>query len=213
MSAPPVLDWPVVWQDTREPDPAHDAESALFWPMVYQPKIKKVDGHLAALTVERRHLATGDYTLPGLEEVVCIERKTPSDLLGTLFGRPTDSVGEARANLDRFRAELERMRAMPAGSLRLLVIEAERRDIWEGRYRSRASAVSILNLVDSFFVDYRVPSCFAGDRAGAQLLVGTTLRRVAEQARGEGEGFRKAIERGVAGHRPWLAQHTGEVVG
>ncbi len=205
-------DLPMILQDTREPDPDHDAESALFWPMVYQRASKAAAGHVEALPLSRVCLATGDYSLPGLEHLVAIERKTVPDLLGTLFGRTVDSVGEAKSNLDRFRGELERMRAMPAGSFRLIVIEGERRDIWTGKHRSRVSAVSIIGLIDSLFVDYNVPNVFAGDRAGAQLLVGTTLRRIWEQAHGDGEGFKKAIERGVAGHRPWLAQRTGEVI-
>lgn len=50
------------------------------------------------LEVERATLKTGDYTIKGFEDSVCIERKSVGDLYGTLFqGR------------DRFEKEMERM--------------------------------------------------------------------------------------------------------
>jgi hypothetical protein len=246
---PPVLDWPTVVVDTREPDPEHDAEDALFWPAVYVPvstaKGVRVPAHVAALPIVRETLATGDYSLPEFRDSVTIERKTLADMLHTLFGHTEDCLGDARPEQERFRAELDRMSAMNRANGRaMIMVEAAREDVWRERYRvriwdekrghhrvlyRRIEAVMVMNAVDSFWGDYGVPTIWAGDRNGAQLLVGETLMRIAEQALCKGDAYRKAmargvapylpwmtgereIERGVAGHRPWLAQHTGEEV-
>ncbi len=204
-----VLAWPVVLVDTREPDPDIDAPSALFWPTVYQ-RAKGRPGCAAGLPVERVKLETGDYSLPGLTDLVTIERKSLGDLIGTLFGTGIDSNGNARPEQERFRAELDRMRTINArGGYARIVVEASLVDVYERRYRSRrVTPVSVVNMMHSIDVDYGVPTLWAGNRDGAQLLVGTVLMRIAEQARGEGEAFKKAVSRGVAVHLPWV---TGEV--
>lgn len=211
-SAPvsPDLAWPVVLQDTREPNPEIDAPAALFWPMVYVRARRGVPGHGAGLPLERVALETGDYSLPGLVDLVAIERKTLNDLIGTLFGTGEDSNGNARPGQDRFRAQLDRMRAINArGGYARIVVEASLTDVYEHRYRSqRVTPVSVVNMMNSIDVDYGVPTVWAVNRDGAQLFVGTVLMRIAEQARGEGEAFKKALLRGVAAHLPWV---TGEV--
>ncbi len=211
-SAPesPDLAWPVVLQDTCEPNPELDAPTALFWPMVYVRARKGVPGHAAGLPLERTNLETGDYSLPGQETLVSIERKTLGDLIGTLFGTGEDSNGNARPELLRFRAQLDRMRDMNRrGGYTRIVVEASLVDVYVHRYRSRrVLPVSVVNMMHSIDVDYGVPTIWAGNRDGAQLAVGTCLMRIAEQARGEGEAFVKAVERGCAAHLPWV---TGEV--
>lgn len=204
----------VVLADTREPNPAdpNERDEALFWPTVYRRARKGEAGGVETVEVRRVTLATGDYSLPGLEDLVVFERKTLGDLIGTLFGRTEDSVGDARANLDRFRAELDRMAEIKSrNGFAMIVVEASREDVWRGRYRSRATAPSIINLVDSFAVDYGVATIWAGNRDGAQLLVGTTLARIWEQHRGAGEAFEKAQSRGRAAFLPWIGRALGEV--
>jgi len=62
-----------------------------------------------------KHLCTGDYSIVGFEDQVCVERKTLEDLFGTL--------GKGRR---RFEREVERMRQMQFGAV---VIEADFREI------------------------------------------------------------------------------------
>jgi ERCC4-type nuclease len=171
--------------------------------------VKGKPGSAQALPIERLKLPTGDYTIEGFADLVTFERKTLADLIGTLFGRSRDSNGNARAEQDRFRRELERMRQMSRrGGYARIIVEASIVDVYEHRYRSTVPPISVVNFMNSIDVDYGIPTIWAGDRNGAQLLVGTVLRRIAAQARGEGEAFRDAVRRGVAPHLPWI---TGEV--
>lgn len=65
---------------------------------------------IKSLPTERRTLKTGDYTASGLEDILCIERKSVQDLYGTLFtGR------------ERFERELARMQSF---KYKYLVIES-----------------------------------------------------------------------------------------
>lgn len=136
--------------DTREPHlDAGDREEALFTPRVYRPAAKGHPGVYVPVELQRVTLATGDYSLPGLENVVAIERKALQDLIGTLLGGRRDSVGEHAANADRFRDELTRMRAMPSGSFRCVVVEATRDDIERELFKMPAEARVELALAEA----------------------------------------------------------------
>ena len=62
-----------------------------------------------------KYLVTGDYSIEGLEDRVCVERKTLEDLFGTL--------GKGR---ERFALEFERMAVMEHAAV---VIEANWQEI------------------------------------------------------------------------------------
>jgi len=81
--------------------------------------------NLAPLRMERAGLATGDYSVKGLEHLVSIERKSLSDLIGC--------VGVER---DRFDAEMQRILAYPC---RCLVVEAGWTDMVAGAWRSKVT--------------------------------------------------------------------------
>ena len=112
-------------------------------------------------------LATGDYSIRGLEHIVAVERKSLSDLLAC--------VGRER---DRFDREVHRLLAYP---VRALVVEATWNDIevggWRGEVKPAAALGSLLGWVAS-----GLPVLMAGDheRAGqyvARLLVIAARRR------------------------------------
>src|SRR5262245_33862418 len=112
MKHPPERPFVVV-QDTAEPHvDAGDHPDSVFKPRVFGscPKgTPYADRPRSIVPIERRKLATGDYSLPGLEDRIALERKSGPDLLKTLFGEAENTaLGEARHNQDRFRAELER---------------------------------------------------------------------------------------------------------
>ena len=102
-------------------------------------------------------LTTGDYSVAGLEDDFCIERKTLTDLYGSLsYGR------------DRFKLELHRMKAYPF--CRLLVIGSEY-EIEQGASRHRGiNPKSILHSLHA--IEARgVPIVFAPSPASAAILI------------------------------------------
>ena len=116
----------------------------------------------ADLQSKRGTLRAGDYSLEGFESVLAVERKSLSDLVGSLtFGR------------DRFKRELTVLRRYWSAAL---VIEASATDITEHRYRSDANPTSILGSVVSIAVDY-VPVFFGDTRELAADIALRFLRK------------------------------------
>lgn len=201
---------PVIIRDTREPDEiAGDHPDAVFRPFVWGrcPRDMPYDQRpRVVLPHVRTHLDVGDYSLPGLETRVSLERKSLPDLLSTLFGAGVDSVGERAASLDRFRAEIERAyhghydlfaivaETDPSGLYR----EAKRRWEWYGKSFDPEAVRAILR---GFAVDLACPTIWCGSKGAAEQEVGATLARIWEQASG-GAAARKAVARGYA--IPWL---------
>ncbi len=114
------------------------------------------------ITTVRAKLDSGDYSLPGLEHRVAIERKSLDDWTGTVM--------RERA---RFYRELERLRAF---EFRCVIIEAGIREIMAGRYKSQAHPAAVLGFVAEVTVGQSVPVYLAGSRAEAQVLAGAFLR-------------------------------------
>jgi ERCC4-type nuclease len=78
-----------------------------------------------------KKLDTGDYSIEGMEHLIMIERKTISDLWGTLV-----------QNHERFMKEMERALIIPS---RYLVIEGTMRDILAGCFYSKVGPEFILS--------------------------------------------------------------------
>lgn len=110
----------------------------------------------------RKKLETGDYSLPGLERRVTIERKSLDDWVGSVM-----------ADRARFYRELDRMRQF---EFRCVMIEAGVREIHEGRYRSQTSPDAVFGFIAEVMVAQHVPVYLAGSRAEAQYLAGKLLR-------------------------------------
>lgn len=111
----------------------------------------KVETRRAALNV-------GDYSLPGLEESVTIERKSLSDLLGC--------IGRDR---DRFVRELRQLRAFRFSAL---VIESRWSTIMSGIYGvpSQIHPESVIGSLCAFAIKYGVVPILAEDHeAGARI--------------------------------------------
>lgn len=105
--------------------------------------------------VERAALPTADYSLPGFEDRVGIERKELGDLVNCCMG----------ANRERFERELRRLSTY---ELKAVVIEASMHDVADGLYRSEMKPHAVLQSVFTFQVRHCVPFLFCGDRAGAE---------------------------------------------
>jgi ERCC4-type nuclease len=118
------------------------------------------------LWIVRRRVATlqtGDYSIAGCEDRLVVERKSASDLVGSV------TAGNAR-----FRREHERMQAVvAAGGFACVIVEGSLAAICDeldqeaGR---RVTSESILGAVASWPQRYGVHWLFAGDRRRAELL-------------------------------------------
>lgn len=75
-------------------------------------------------------LKTGDYSIKGLEDLFCIERKSLSDLCGSLT-----------SGRKRFMLEIERMENH---HFKAILIEADFAEVFNGEYRSRVAPKSII---------------------------------------------------------------------
>lgn len=117
----------------------------------------------SAVTVVRRALPVGDYSLPGYETTVAVERKTLADFVG--------SVIRQRA---RFLREVRRLAEYDLGCV---VVEASLEDVVAGRYRSDVSPSAVIGAALSIIVDHGVPVFFCSDRQLACRFVEGILRR------------------------------------
>lgn len=114
-----------------------------------------------SLPVSRRAtLVTGDYAPSGLEGAFAIERKAHTDLAAC--------CGQGRA---RFRAQMERLAALPRGGH--LLVEPSIDAILMGPMLtvSRIDPRSVLQTVLSWSAELRIPTWFAGDRRNAAAIV------------------------------------------
>jgi DNA excision repair protein ERCC-4 len=128
---------------------------------------------LAPLRSRVGTLATGDYSLRGLESVIAIERKSLADLLMC--------VGQER---DRFHREVLRLLAYP---VRALVVESTWLELERGDWRSKVKNTAALGTVLNW-VGMGLPVLMASDHARAGRYVSRLLflaaRRRWREARG-----------------------------
>jgi len=133
---------------------------------------------LAPLNVVRGTLATGDYSVVGLETVVSIERKSLTDLLGC--------VGGERERFDR---EVQRLIAYP---VRALVVESTWADLELGRWSSKVTTSAAIGSVLGW-IAAGLPVVMAGDHTRAGRYVSRLLfiaaRRRWREARALVEGI------------------------
>ena len=108
---------------------------------------------------EVRGLRTGDYSLNGFEDVFTVERKSISDLIGSLT-----------AGRDRFFRELDRMQSY---QFKRLLIVGTRSDIEAGNYRSNATPKSIIASLAVIECRHGVPIAFCSTPEEAARTVET----------------------------------------
>lgn len=115
-------------------------------------------------------LQTGDYSLPGFEDRVAVERKSIDDLVGCLKGDQRD----------RFERELSRGRHY---ELFAVVVESSLGDLRQGKYRSEMKSESVLQSLAAFQARYRVAFCWCGSRALAEYWTHSLLSKYADEQR------------------------------
>lgn len=94
----------------------------------------------AGAVVEVGTLQTGDYSLAGLTDRIALERKSLSDLTGTLT-----------AGRERFQRECERGRGLEYFGL---IIEASMDDVRRHTYRSQMTPQSLLQTLAAWSIRY-----------------------------------------------------------
>lgn len=129
--------------------------------------------------VEERALPVADYTIKGLQGVVRVERKSFTDLIGSLT-----------SGRERFRKEMELMRAY---RWRYVVVEASFLDVIEDNYRSRMNPAALAATVASWSGKY-CPIYFCGDRHGAQQYCREFLVQAARAHWEDLETIRRAMK-------------------
>lgn len=120
------------------------------------------------VTVTCDTLPTGDYSLRGFEERICIDRKSGFPELAANF----------TVDRDRFEREFERMRSYDVA---LIVVEEGSLDQLEAYYSGGMNPKSLRNSILAWQAKYRVPFVFPGSRAKAQDYILEELVRFAER--------------------------------
>ena len=112
----------------------------------------------------RQGLTTGDYSLAGLESCICVERKSMSDLFG--------SVGTGRV---RFEREMERMASY---NYACIIIEAEIQQWFNNPpMRSKMSSKAVFRSLIAFSQRYGVHVWPAWDRGAGEKFCYIILKR------------------------------------
>jgi len=112
-------------------------------------------------------LATGDYSVLGIENFIAIERKTLPDLISCLCG-----------GRERFEKELYRAKALDYFAI---VIEASLSDLANGNYRSQMTPKSAIQSLIAFSIRYRLPVFFVENRSYGARVTESLLLKYAKE--------------------------------
>ena len=117
-----------------------------------------------SIPTERGTLATGDYSVKGLEDYIAIERKSIDDLVACLKN------GER----ERFERELARGRGLDYFAL---VIECDLAQLAEHQYQSLMTPASVIQSILTFSVRYKLPVFFCENRQYASRIIESLLQK------------------------------------
>lgn len=126
-------------------------------------------------------LATGDYSILGLENEIAIERKSLDDLLGC--------IGQHRKRFDK---EIVRLRAYDC---RAVIVETTWAQLESGQYRSQISPSAALGSVLGWIAS-GVPFIFAGDAKTAGTYASRLMYIAARRRWHELQMFYKGLKIG-----------------
>lgn len=114
------------------------------------------------IITRRKALKTGDYSILGLENRVCVERKSKEDLFQSC-------IHERK----RFEREIARMSRMERGCV---IVECSMEDVKAGLPQSKIDPLCVVNTTISWAGRYGVPWFFMPTRADAEQCVFHYLR-------------------------------------
>lgn len=140
-----------VYQDDREKDP---------WSLDYLG---------SGFKLETMRLKTGDYTLKGMEKLVCIEKKSGwKELIGNVSNK---------ANRVRFVKLLRRMEKFP---VRIMVVHADPSKIMLTHTYGDASPSILYGWFINIVIEYGVTLMPVGPKKRAQPIIRELLKRLVE---------------------------------
>lgn len=128
--------------------------------------------------VRRAHLAQGDYSLLGYEGRFAIERKSPTDLVSTLFGFHR-AGGRKVPNVERFALELQRLADYEHVYVSVTGLEEEvvraanahALEVWSrtgGRYKYPPNPEAVFSLMSALSAEFAIPFVLFQDVATAE---------------------------------------------
>ncbi len=123
---------------------------------------------------------TGDYSVRGLEHLVCVERKSLDDLLAC--------CGRER---DRFKRELQRMMAY---RFRMVVIEADALTLETGEWRSQLQPAHVLGSLSAWTAQFGLPVWLGGNHESCARFVEKYLYQCARCVASEYQAASALVE-------------------
>lgn len=154
MATPPILDVPAVFRRCPpEIRPTIVIDTREQRRLVFTT-LKTVEGGLT----------TGDYSILGLEDYFCVERKE----LGDLVACCKSSTKRVEGDRERFCRELHRMRGY---QFKRVLVEGTEDDIRRHDYKSQMEPRAVLHTLYTFTARYGVTFEFGGTRQNCALLV------------------------------------------
>lgn len=169
-----------------------DRESDAGWTFAGMTERRAKKDYLVVVPLRDKRLMTGDYTIAGLEEMVCIERKQIGDLFASLSAPRSDP-----GRRERFKAEHERMASMiAAGGHAAVIIEAKLSDVWENPpLESGLNPNSVLGTFHGWAIRFGVSWVFAGGRREAEIAAYGRLKAAWEALKDRADGAKVAAGR------------------
>lgn len=128
--------------------------------------------HLPGVTVERRALDTGDYSLDGHVREICIERKSAADLVGTLCNGYV-SMKSRNWFMGRFNRELFRMTKYTTA---WLVVECPRNSILAHIYQQDVPPAAVIAWVRTLQINWGLHVYWAENRLDAASEIAAICR-------------------------------------
>jgi ERCC4-type nuclease len=121
----------------------------------------------SCMTIRDRSLDTGDYTVETLENVLCVERKSIPDLVGTVVN-----------DWQRFSRQLRRMSAMDVA---LIVVEGKVSDLMNHQYSSQTNPESVRGKLNRIQVQFGIQTLFLENREIAASWVENLFEKYLDQ--------------------------------
>lgn len=115
----------------------------------------------------RKGLVTGDYSIEGYEQLICVERKSLDDCVQSFVG-----------GWQLFARRLRRMSAMDHAAV---VVEASIEQLMAKAYMGDTLPQSVRGKIHRAFIDFGVPTLFIPDRAQAADWVQSMFRSYVEK--------------------------------
>ena len=120
------------------------------------------------VSVIRRALPAGDYSIEGYEDSVAVERKTLEDFVSTVI-----------RSRKRFYKELRRLADYDSACV---VVEADLKDLFDRSYPGGAHPNSVFGAAVSIIVDFGIPVFFCGSRQLSCRFIESYLLRFLKKA-------------------------------